>query len=47
MAQIFDNPSEQSIQAVLDPTANNYYYFVADTSTGKVYFAATSMMNIL
>lgn len=37
----FDNPSEQSIQAVLDPTANNYYYFVADTSTGKVYFAAT------
>lgn len=37
----FDNPSEQSIQAVLNPTANNYYYFVADMTTGKVYFSAT------
>ncbi|MFD2728821.1 endolytic transglycosylase MltG [Enterococcus camelliae] len=37
----FDNSSEQSIQAVLNPTANNYYYFVADMTTGKVYFSAT------
>lgn len=37
----FDNPSEQAIQAVLNPTANDYYYFVADTSTGKVYYAET------
>lgn len=37
----FDNPSEQSINAVLNPTPNNYYYFVADLTTGEVYFAET------
>lgn len=37
----FDSPSEQSIKAVLDPTPNNYYYFVADIKTGKVYYAET------
>lgn len=37
----FDNPSEQAIQAVLNPDANNDYYFVADITTGKVYFAET------
>jgi len=37
----FDNPSEDSIEAVLNPTDNDYYYFVADTSTGKVYYAKT------
>ncbi|MDT2704608.1 endolytic transglycosylase MltG [Enterococcus dispar] len=37
----FDSPSEQSIKAVLDPIANNYYYFVADIKTGKVYYAET------
>lgn len=35
----FDNPSEQAIKAVLEPTPNNYYYFVADLETGKVYYA--------
>lgn len=37
----FDNPSQQAIEAVLNPTSNDYYYFVADTSTGKVHYAAT------
>ncbi|MDU6522845.1 MAG: endolytic transglycosylase MltG, partial [Enterococcus sp.] len=27
--------------AVLDPTDNDYVYFVADISTGKVYYAKT------
>ena len=37
----FNNPSEVAIQAVLDPTPNNYYYFVADIHTQEVYFAET------
>ena len=37
----FNNPSEEAIQAVLDPTPNNYYYFVADIHTQEVYFAET------
>ncbi|OQO70919.1 aminodeoxychorismate lyase [Enterococcus villorum] len=37
----FDNPSEASIQAVLEPTKNDYYYFVADMKHGDVYFAKT------
>ena len=37
----FDNPSEEAIKAVLEPAENDYYYFVADTSTGNVYFAKT------
>lgn len=37
----FNSPSEDSLQAVLNPTENNYLYFVADVSTGKVYFAET------
>ena len=37
----FDNPSEQAINAVLNPEPNNYLYFVADINTGKVYFAET------
>ena len=32
-----DNPSISSIKAALNPTKNNYYYFVADTNK-KVYF---------
>jgi UPF0755 protein len=36
-----DSPSEQAINAVLNPTDNNYLYFVADISTGNVYFAET------
>ncbi len=31
----FDNPSQEAILAVLDPTENDYIYFVADISTGK------------
>lgn len=37
----FDNPSQEAILAVLDPTKNDNYYFVADISTGKVYYAKT------
>ncbi|MBF8807730.1 MAG: endolytic transglycosylase MltG [Enterococcus lacertideformus] len=37
----FDNPSESSIQAVLEPIQNDYYYFVADIKHGDVYFAKT------
>lgn len=36
-----DSPSEQAIAAVLTPEENNYLYFVADITTGKVYFAET------
>lgn len=35
----FDNPSEQAVQAVLDPIPNDNYYFVADLDTGDVYYA--------
>lgn len=37
----YDSPSEQAINAVLNPTPNNYLYFVAEISTGNVYFAET------
>lgn len=37
----FNSPSEQAINAVLNPAPNNYLYFVADISTGNVYFAET------
>ena len=37
----FDNPGEASIQAVLNPIANDYYYFVANLDTGEVFYAQT------
>ena len=37
----FGNPSEQAIDAVLNPIPNDYIYFVADLDTGKVYYAKT------
>lgn len=39
----FNNPSKDSIQAVLNPTdrAQDYLYFVADLKTGKVYYSQT------
>jgi UPF0755 protein len=36
-----DSPSLSSIKAVLEPAQNDYLYFVADVTTGKVYFAKT------
>lgn len=38
-----DSPSEKSIEAVLYPTASNYYYFMADvcSSNPKTYFEKT------
>lgn len=39
----FDNPSASSIKAVLHPKdqKKGYYYFIANTKTGKVYFSQT------
>lgn len=37
----FNNPSEQAINAVLNPEDNDFIYFLADVDTGKVYFAKT------
>ncbi|MFD1317879.1 endolytic transglycosylase MltG [Loigolactobacillus zhaoyuanensis] len=39
----FNNPSKDSIQAVLQPTDRDqdYLYFVADLKTGKVYYSQT------
>lgn len=37
----FNNPSEDAIKATLNPVDTNYLYFLADTSTGKVYFSRT------
>lgn len=37
----FNNPSEQAVDAVLNPEPNDYIYFLADITTGKVYFANT------
>ena len=35
------NPGEDAIEAVLNPTDNDYYYFMADVDTGVVYYART------
>lgn len=37
----FNSPSEEAISAVLNPSENDYLYFLADVSTGKVYYAKT------
>lgn len=39
----FNSPSQQSVQAVLNPTqrSKGYLYFVANTKTGKVYYSKT------
>ncbi|MGT2908207.1 endolytic transglycosylase MltG [Streptococcus dentiloxodontae] len=36
-----DSPSLSAIEATVNPSSTNYYYFVADTKTGEVYFAET------
>lgn len=36
-----DSPSLSAIEAVLNENATDYYYFVADVTTGTVYFANT------
>jgi UPF0755 protein len=33
------NPGEDAIEAVLNPTESDYYYFMADVDTGVVYYA--------
>ncbi|MDK6234308.1 endolytic transglycosylase MltG [Aerococcus sp. UMB10185] len=37
----YNNPGAESLQAVLNPKENDYYYFVADLSTGEVYYSKT------
>ena len=37
----FNNPGLDAIEAVLNPADNDYYYFLANVETGKVYFAKT------
>ncbi|MGX7023619.1 endolytic transglycosylase MltG [Vagococcus hydrophili] len=37
----FNNPSEEAISAVMSPEPNDYIYFLADVTTGKVYYAKT------
>ena len=37
----YNNPGNQSIDAVVYPDKNDYLYFLADTKTGKVYYAKT------
>lgn len=36
-----DSPSLSALTAVIEPAETTYYYFVADVTTGKVYFAET------
>lgn len=36
-----DTPSLSAIEATLNPNQTDYYYFVADVTTGTVYFATT------
>ncbi|GFH42398.1 hypothetical protein Hs30E_09490 [Lactococcus hodotermopsidis] len=36
------NPSLAAIKAAIEPTDNDYLYFVADVTTGKVYFSETA-----
>ncbi|MGT2800591.1 endolytic transglycosylase MltG [Streptococcus marmotae] len=36
-----DSPSQAAIEATFAPNKTNYYYFVADVTTGTVYFAET------
>ena len=35
------NPTETAIRAAVDPISNEYYFFIADVSTGKCIFAKT------
>ena len=37
----FNNPGLDAIDAVLNPSQNDYLYFLANIETGKVYFART------
>ena len=34
-----DAPSLSAIEATVNPASTNYYYFVADVKTGKVYYS--------
>lgn len=36
-----NSPSHSAIMAALYPTPNEYYYFVADMATGKIYYSST------
>lgn len=36
-----DSPSLSAINAAVSPSSTDYYYFVADVKTGKVYYSQT------
>lgn len=36
-----NNPSRMSIEAAINPTWNDYYYFVANLDTGEVFYSST------
>lgn len=40
------NPNEMAINAALNPAVSNYYYFIADVDTGKVYFSETYQQHL-
>jgi UPF0755 protein len=37
-----DNPQISSISAVINPKKTEYYYYLHDTTTGKIYYARTN-----
>ena len=41
------NPGESSINAVINPTNSNYYFFVADCKSGKTVFTTTYNEHII
>ena len=43
----YSNPGESSINAVINPTNSNYYFFVADCKSGKTVFTTTYNEHII
>lgn len=41
-----DSPSANAIKATLEPTESEYLYFLADMSTGKIYYAETYQQHL-
>lgn len=41
-----DSPSADAIKATLEPTESEYLYFLADMSTGKIYYAETYQQHL-
>lgn len=41
-----DSPSADAIKATMEPTESEYLYFLADMSTGKIYYAETYQQHL-